>query len=201
MARRFPPCACSNRAKCFAVSEIAPWVTSLCDALTYAHESARIIHRDLKPANLMVNSRMELKVADFGIACTPARFDEPRQHAQIQRDAQLHEPATDAGRRSRALGRHLCGRRLALTKCSRASRRFIGGDVAAAGARGHPVDGGVAPEKLGVAGEPSRSIGRKRSPPAWRKIPRNDREARRKSRDACASVRRSKFRERPRRSR
>ncbi|MEO5856721.1 MAG: serine/threonine-protein kinase [Chthoniobacterales bacterium] len=59
-----------KRAKCFAVSELAPWVTSLCDALAYAHDSARIIHRDLKPANLMVNSRMELKVADFGIACT-----------------------------------------------------------------------------------------------------------------------------------
>ncbi|MGI8437062.1 MAG: serine/threonine-protein kinase [Chthoniobacterales bacterium] len=59
-----------KRAKCFAVSELAPWVTSLCDALAYAHDSVSIIHRDLKPSNLMVNSRMELKVADFGIACT-----------------------------------------------------------------------------------------------------------------------------------
>ena len=59
-----------KRAKCFAVSEMAPWVTSLCDALAYAHDSARLIHRDLKPSNLMVNSRMELKVTDFGIACT-----------------------------------------------------------------------------------------------------------------------------------
>jgi len=59
-----------KRAKCFAVSEIAPWVTSLCDALAYAHDSARVIHRDLKPSNLMVNSRMELKITDFGIACT-----------------------------------------------------------------------------------------------------------------------------------
>jgi serine/threonine protein kinase len=59
-----------KRAKCFAVSEIAPWVTSLCDALAYAHDSPRLIHRDLKPSNLMVNSRMELKVTDFGIACT-----------------------------------------------------------------------------------------------------------------------------------
>ena len=59
-----------KRAKCFAVSEIAPWVTSLCDALAYAHDSAGVIHRDLKPSNLMVNSRMELKVTDFGFACT-----------------------------------------------------------------------------------------------------------------------------------
>jgi serine/threonine protein kinase len=56
--------------KCFEVAEIIPWVLSLCDALTYAHESARLVHRDLKPSNLMVNSRSELKVADFGIACT-----------------------------------------------------------------------------------------------------------------------------------
>ncbi len=57
-------------AKCFEVDEIAPWVTSLFDALTYAHESAGLVHRDLKPANLMVNSRAELKITDFGIACT-----------------------------------------------------------------------------------------------------------------------------------
>src|SRR3984893_7406861 len=57
-------------AKCFEVSELVPWVTSLCDALVYAHDSAHLVHRDLKPSNLMVNSRSELKVADFGIACT-----------------------------------------------------------------------------------------------------------------------------------
>ena len=56
--------------KCFEVEEIAPWVTSLCDALSYAHRSANLVHRDLKPANLMVNSRSELKITDFGIACT-----------------------------------------------------------------------------------------------------------------------------------
>jgi serine/threonine protein kinase len=56
-------------AKCFEVREIAGWVTSLCEALNYAHESARLIHRDLKPANLMVNSQGELKITDFGIAC------------------------------------------------------------------------------------------------------------------------------------
>jgi serine/threonine protein kinase len=56
--------------KCFEVEEIAPWVISLCDALTYAHDSAGLVHRDLKPANLMVNSRGDLKITDFGIACT-----------------------------------------------------------------------------------------------------------------------------------
>ena len=56
--------------RCFEVRELEPWVISLCDALAYAHDSARLIHRDLKPANLMVNSRSELKITDFGIACT-----------------------------------------------------------------------------------------------------------------------------------
>jgi serine/threonine protein kinase len=56
--------------KCFEVRELIPWVTSLCDALAYAHDSARLVHRDLKPANLMANSRSELKITDFGIACT-----------------------------------------------------------------------------------------------------------------------------------
>jgi serine/threonine protein kinase len=56
--------------KCFEVADLIPWVTSLCDALAYAHETVRLIHRDLKPANLMVNSRSELKITDFGIACS-----------------------------------------------------------------------------------------------------------------------------------
>lgn len=56
--------------RCFEVEDIAPWICSLCDALSYAHESAHLVHRDLKPANLMVNSRAELKITDFGIACT-----------------------------------------------------------------------------------------------------------------------------------
>src|SRR5262249_29512187 len=48
--------------------EIKPWVEQLCEALGYAHERARVVHRDLKPANLMINSKGELKIADFGIA-------------------------------------------------------------------------------------------------------------------------------------
>ena len=50
--------------------KLIPWVSSLCDALAYAHETVGLIHRDLKPANLMVNSRSELKITDFGIACS-----------------------------------------------------------------------------------------------------------------------------------
>jgi len=52
----------------FTVDEIVPWVRDLCDALDYAHNHAGIVHRDVKPANLIVNSRGQLKVTDFGLS-------------------------------------------------------------------------------------------------------------------------------------
>lgn len=54
--------------KVFEAHELNEWTSQLCDALDYAHNHARIIHRDLKPANLMVNTRGDLKVSDFGIS-------------------------------------------------------------------------------------------------------------------------------------
>jgi len=52
----------------FTVDEIVPWIRDLCDALDYAHNQAGIVHRDIKPANLIVNSRGQLKVTDFGLS-------------------------------------------------------------------------------------------------------------------------------------
>jgi hypothetical protein len=54
--------------KVFEADKLTDWIKQTCEALDYAHGRARIVHRDLKPANLMVNSKGELKVADFGIA-------------------------------------------------------------------------------------------------------------------------------------
>lgn len=54
--------------KVFETHELSEWTSQLCDALDYAHSHARIVHRDLKPSNLMVNTRGDLKIADFGIA-------------------------------------------------------------------------------------------------------------------------------------
>jgi serine/threonine protein kinase len=54
----------------FEVEELGPWLVELCRALDYAHHSACCVHRDLKPSNLMLTSRGNLKVADFGISCS-----------------------------------------------------------------------------------------------------------------------------------
>ena len=52
----------------YGLVEVTPWVRQLCDALTYAHTEVGILHLALKPANLMLNSRDQLKLTDFGIA-------------------------------------------------------------------------------------------------------------------------------------
>ena len=59
-----------KRSKCFGIPELVPWVTSLCDALAYAHEAAGVIHRDLRPANILVDNRAKLKITNFGTACS-----------------------------------------------------------------------------------------------------------------------------------
>jgi serine/threonine protein kinase len=67
------PLSCARvqkRSKCFGIPEVVPWITSLCDALAYAHESAGLIHGGLRPANMMLDSRGHLKITDFGIAAS-----------------------------------------------------------------------------------------------------------------------------------
>lgn len=36
--------------------------------LTYLYDVHRIIHRDVKPSNILVNSRGEIKICDFGVS-------------------------------------------------------------------------------------------------------------------------------------
>jgi len=48
-------------------SEALKITLQVCDALAAAHELG-IIHRDIKPANVLINTRRQVKVADFGLA-------------------------------------------------------------------------------------------------------------------------------------
>jgi len=56
--------------KILEANVLGPWILEICDALQYAHHSAKLVHRDLKPANVMVNGRNQVKITDFGIACS-----------------------------------------------------------------------------------------------------------------------------------
>jgi len=50
-----------------SLSEIDRLFTQLCEALEYAH-SRGVVHRDLKPANVLLDSRGNVFLSDFGIA-------------------------------------------------------------------------------------------------------------------------------------
>ena len=56
-----------ERRKSLSEVEIRYYFRSMIEAVKYIH-SKSIVHRDLKPANLIISSKMELKVADFGLA-------------------------------------------------------------------------------------------------------------------------------------
>jgi serine/threonine protein kinase/Tfp pilus assembly protein PilF len=51
----------------FEIGELVGFGIQIADALESAH-SKGIVHRDLKPANLMINTRSQVKILDFGIA-------------------------------------------------------------------------------------------------------------------------------------
>lgn len=50
-----------------SVDTIQLLMHQLLEGIAYCHEH-RVLHRDLKPQNLLINKKMELKLADFGLA-------------------------------------------------------------------------------------------------------------------------------------
>jgi aurora kinase len=54
-----------QRCRVFSEKRAATYIASLARALMYCHEK-HVIHRDIKPENLLIGSKGELKIADFG---------------------------------------------------------------------------------------------------------------------------------------
>jgi len=59
---------------------VAQIAYKVCSALDYAHKK-NVVHRDIKPANIMISSKREVKLMDFGIARILA--SESDDHPQI----------------------------------------------------------------------------------------------------------------------
>ncbi len=56
----------------FQEEEVIAWALALCDVMDYLHnhEPEPIIFRDIKPANIMITSKNQIRLVDFGIAKT-----------------------------------------------------------------------------------------------------------------------------------
>lgn len=83
----FHPTICSTaqtlmelvkRRKRLPEPEARYWCLQLLDAMRYMHAN-QVVHRDLKLGNLFINSEMELRVGDFGLATWLSTHDERRR--------------------------------------------------------------------------------------------------------------------------
>ncbi|MEQ8673404.1 MAG: serine/threonine-protein kinase [Aggregatilineales bacterium] len=71
-----------TKTKELPIDKIMEWASELCDVLDYLHgqQPEPIIFRDIKPANIMVDSRGNVRLIDFGIA---KKFVSGTKHTMI----------------------------------------------------------------------------------------------------------------------
>lgn len=58
-----------HRRKRLSEVEARFYLKNILEGLRYIHDK-NVVHRDMKPANLVISSKMEIKIADFGLAST-----------------------------------------------------------------------------------------------------------------------------------
>ena len=59
-----------KRRGCLQEIEAKYFLLQIIDACEYLHSKKNVIHRDLKLGNLFLNEKMEIKIGDFGLACS-----------------------------------------------------------------------------------------------------------------------------------
>lgn len=74
----------------FTPAEALGLVQEICAALKFAHEEG-ILHRDIKPENVLLDSRGQVKIADFGIAKLVGQ-DTPDELTLTRKGAALGSP-------------------------------------------------------------------------------------------------------------
>ena len=163
--------------RCFLVPQIASWIGQLCADLDYAHAQAKIVHLDLKPANLLLNSRGELKITDFGIARS---ISETVQRTTLQHKTRgtlvYMSPQRLNGKRPGQLG-DVYGLGATIYKLLSSKPPFYSGDNLLQIEQETALNMVARRAEMASLLNRSSPSGRKRSPPAWPKTQPNVRKA------------------------
>ncbi len=70
-----------ERGQPFDEEQVLNWAVEICDVLEYLHgQHPAIIYRDLKPSNIMIDTKMRVKLVDFGIA---RRFEDNVENTHV----------------------------------------------------------------------------------------------------------------------